>query len=405
MGAPSDNNLPITGSGSFRFASINTISWLMVLLLASVFVVPMPFDALLGLPLVAAVCMLSEGRSVRRSLLGDHVFWLGVVLVLYIACSTFWSTAANARGIGQVWLRASGNIAFFVALSLVLNQRAGFASVLNRIVVAGAAIGIVAALLLYVMEPPADGRLEGLFRLANPGRAGRTWCVVLPFSLTLILRERGAWRGFGVLASALLLVAILLSGTRSAWIAVVICLLAYGVALAQPQWRRFSLWFGAGLALCFAAAWLVLQDPSSQAALLPRGDSYRLGIWAATATDLFASKPWYGWGQLSEHWTWVGDQNFRGAHNLYLSVMWQGGLAGLLLLFAMVAAVALRLVGQLRRIEARIGLTLLLMGCTVFFFSGDRLIDKVNIIYFVFWAPLGIALALRLQDNSHLKTP
>ena len=45
---------------------------------------------------------------------------------------------------------------------------------------------------------------------------------------------------------------------------------------------------------------------------------------------------------------------------------------------------------------------LLMFGLATLLFDGDRLIEKVNFIWFVVWVPVGLALATHLQSDERV---
>ena len=113
-----------------------------------------------------------------------------------------------------------------------------------------------------------------------------------------------------------------------------------------------------------------------------------------------------GDGALTQQpWVDVLDRNFRGAHNIYLSVTQQIGVTGLLLFLGTMGWTAARLINHLHLVTARLGLSLLLTGFVVGFFNGDRLIDKLGLVWFVLWLPVAIAMAATYMEkrtsNSH----
>ena len=371
-----------------------------MLMLATVYVVPMPFDALFFGVLLYALCKLPAGERNHWQITGDPLFWLGTALLAYLSLSTLWSVEVSVKGVGQVWLRAAMAATFVLAVVIVIGRRADFGVVLSRAVVAGAVAGAAIALFCYLVEPPGDGRLQGLLRFDNAGRAGRIYCAALPFALTLLFADHRHWRVLGAFAVLILCLATLLTDTRAAWLAAATCLAVYGIAVLRPRLHRLLAGLAGAAALALGIFYLALHNLDLYALILPRGGSLRLDIWSAATADLIASRPWYGWGHLTDYWTTVGDQEIRGTHNMYLTVLWQGGLIGLLLFVGTLLGVGLRLTRYLDDVNARIGLSLLAAGCVAFVFGGDRIIEKIEFVLFVLWLPLGIALSLRLKSTA-----
>ncbi len=378
---------------------------ILLVLIGTVFLLPMGFDSLLGALLVWMVFKQKESRKQLQSLVADPLFICAALLVVYIGFSGFWSPGASAKGLVQLWARIGLVCVFLVTLSASLRGIAAFDRHLTHAVVLATLVSAVLCIVWYFYAPPADYRMEGVFRLDNPGRAGRMYSAALPFAAFAFVYSTGAWRNVGAMAFAAAAIALTLSGTRSAWIAGVLSMLVFGLAIVRPKVTHFTMLFTiAGCALIVAFAW-ALDSPEVKAALLPRGDSYRFGIWQANFRLVLDSVPWYGGGQLTDHWVTVSQKSFRGAHNMYLSVLIHTGFAGLVVFLTLIGLIVLRLVRHLEVPIAKLGLSLLLGGCIALVFGGDRLVDKVNYIWFVLWIPLGIALSLRPLQPTSLSGP
>lgn len=365
----------------------------LLLLIGTVFLVPMAADGLLGLLLGWMVFKQKESSKQLLSFAADPLFICAALIVIYIGISGFWSPGGSAKGLIQLWLRISLIAVFLITLSAGLRGIRAFDQYLSHTVVLGALISAILCISWYLYAPPADYRLQGLFRFDNPGRSGRMYSAALPFAVFAVVYRKGAWRRLGALAFAVATIALVLSGTRAAWIAATLSTITFGLAILRPKETHFFILFSiAGCVLIALFAW-ALEHPEAKAALLPRGDSYRFEIWQANLQFVLDSIPWYGGGVLVDHWVTVGQQSFRGAHNMYLSVLIQTGLGGLAVFLTMIALTALRLVRHLNAPIAKLGLSLLVGGCVAFIFGGDRLVDKVNYIWFVIWIPVGIALS------------
>lgn len=184
---------------------------------------------------------------------------------------------------------------------------------------------------------PDYGRFRGLFSNAN--YAGMMSAIGIAVGLYL-LRVRA--RRFPVLASMLvLLVALLMSGSRGSLLAVVVGLL---VLMLSRAGRMVVVPLGvlAGIATLFA----VLIDPKVfdgldkfffRDATSPDLTSGRLGIYERMLL-LFAQSPFTGTGYRSTEALSPGASGLAG-HNIYLTVLTETGLFGALFFLCLAIAV------------------------------------------------------------------
>ncbi|MCZ6829456.1 MAG: O-antigen ligase family protein [Gammaproteobacteria bacterium] len=377
-----------------QFTALGKMGWLIALIMGSVFLVPMPVDAIFGLGLLLLLLTHTEAAESARRITRDRLFWCGSALLLYLGASAFWSLGMDWMGVTQIWLRIAFIMTFTLVVAASLSELPGCETRIRHAVILGVLVCALITIVWFYLVPPADARLQGLFRFNNPGRAGRMYSATLPFALCVIQVDRGRWRALGVCALVAAGVALLLTDTRAAWLAGAVGMMVYGIATHQRDSLRFT---GVLVFCCVVAALFALwaiDNTTVRSSLFPRGDSFRLGIWSEHFKHVLEGNYWFGRGQLVENWVVVDGHRFRGAHNMYLSILGQGGVVGLLLFLTTLAWVGIRLLLHLDLSQARLGLGLLLAGCAAFLLNGDRIIDKVNFVWFVLWFPMGIALAV-----------
>ena len=387
-----------------KFATVNSLGWLLALIMGSIFVMPMAADVIWGIGLLLVLLRCPGTANNIRLIAHDPLFWCVAALLLYLAASVLWSPQAKLVSVTQVWLRTLYILCFFLALVAAIRELPGFESRVCRAVTLGALACALVASIRFYGEVPAEERLQGLLRFDNAGRVGHIFSVALPFILCTLLAGRACWRTIGVCALLSVGTAMLLTGTRTAWLSSAIGLLVYGLA-TRPGLQQRPLRWAAMFAVCCAISCILLavwaiSSADAPAILFPRGDSFRLEIWSAQLRDIATYHLWYGWGQLHDHWVVVDGMRFRGAHNMYLAVLGHLGISGLLLFCAVLVWTGMRLLVQLELSHARLGLSLLIAGCAVFIFSGDRLVDKVALVWFVLWFPIGIALAIGVRRQA-----
>jgi O-antigen ligase len=223
----------------------------------------------------------------------------------------------------------------------------------------------------------------------DPNATGSFFALLLPIAVTIAIRSRGRERAAHGAVAAMLALALWMTGSRAALIAVVL------VAAAVAPWRPLR---GSGRARAIGAAALVLigfaawLSPNSLLDLHSSGGALRIRAeLARVALDLWRTDPalGVGIGRFVERSRDVMRDPYvvalygRGenAHNNFLQVLAELGLAGALA-FALVLVTALR---QPSAEGLRRGLAAFLITCL----SGHPLL--VPDVTFAFWLVAGAA--------------
>jgi len=373
--------------------NLHKSSVLVAWLLGSAFFAPMVFDTLIGVPLLWLIATAQDLRRRLGEMAHDGLFLCVLALLLLLGLSVFWSREPTAASHIQVWLRIVLCLCVLLTVSASVNRIPGFQRYLCRTLAVVAVLSILLCLWIYAVWPYGE-RMQGLMRLNNSGRAGHAYSAALPFLLAGAMLERGFWRYLAAAALPVTALAVFLTDSRIAWMAGGLGLLTYGVTTLRPSARSFPPIMAGLLGLFGLLILFTVSNPAIRDAILPRGDSFRLNIWSANIREVFLHSPWLGQGIATEHWLQVGRITFRGAHSMYLSAANQVGIAGLSLFLATLLWTGIRLLRNLRFPIARLGLSLLVTGGTVFTVSGDRLVDKVGFVWFALWFPVAVALAL-----------
>lgn len=386
-------------------AQLTRSAILVVWILASVYLLPSEADFILALVLFYFWYCERDSLHAREGALADPLFLLAAALALLLGCSSLWSTGEDFSDHGQLWARIIAIVGFMLVMSHAFAAQNGFGTYLRHIIILAVLVSAVLSILLYLFGPPAEhDRIHGLFRLHNAGRAGHQFAATLPFLAVSFVLGRGKWRWLAGAALFLASIVIILSGTRAAWIGSIVGMLAFILATLQVARARFITLLALGGTLVGSMFLYATMAPESglHELLLPRGDSYRVAIWQTHIERLLAG-PWLlGGGALTEQpFLYIVDRELRGAHNLYISTAEQIGVIGLCLFLAMIGWTAWRLLGQLHRAPARLGLSLLVTGCVLSIFNGDRLVDKMGLVWFVFWLPVAIAVAMHQTRHAH----
>lgn len=385
-------------------AQLTRSAILVVWTLASVFLLPTEADFLLALALYYVWYAERETLHAPEGALSDPLFLLAATLVVMLGLSGLWSSGESLADHGQIWARIIAVIGFMLIAANAFANHNGFSTYLRHIIILAALISALLCILIFIFGPPAgNNRIHGLFRLFNPGRAGHQYAATLPFLAVSFVLGHGKWRLLAGLALVLTAIVIALTGTRAAWIGSAVGMLAFGLATLNVKRGYFLLLLAAGGAIVGGLFLYASLNPEStlHELLLPRGDSYRFAIWQTHIERLLAG-PWLlGGGALTEQpHVFIIDMELRGAHNLYISTAEQIGIVGLCLFVTLIGWTGWRLLGQMHYAAGRLGLSLLVTGCVLSIFNGDRLIDKLGLVWFVFWLPVAIAVALHQTGDS-----
>lgn len=337
-----------------------------------------------------------------RGLCFDWLFLLAVTLVVYLAVSSFWSSEFEWRGAVSQVTRGLILLSFIIAIAEGFWVD-WFERRLTQMVALAGGAAAIASLTVFVAEPPADGRLNGLGQLDTHVRAA------LVFGVALLCAMRWAARGDSTLITALatlaglaLAVAVALTDSRNAWIAVPMGVVALIVAWRVESRRRF-LAIGVasvvGLVVLLAAG---LSHDGLREIVLPRGDSFRVAIWTEIWQRTLAAGAWFGAGALTPNDVVIGSQVFQHPHSLYLSVFFQGGVVGSSLFVFVTALAIITLIQHYDRGHAKLGLAIFAIALPSYLLDGFELVDKVGWTWMLYWLPVAMAVSLRndraLQD-------
>ena len=364
---------------------------LLVLSLASMFVLTSQSGSSFPTYLLAAFTIVGFRRW--AGLWFNWIFLLSVAVSLYIALTSLWSTPFDGRGAFSQLTRALLGICFVVAVAEGFRVDWFRSRMTATLALCGGAAAC-AAVALFLAEPPADGRLNGLGQLDAHIRAALCFGVSLVCAIAWMTETRSAtWRAIAGVLAFFLAVAVALSTSRNAWVAVPFGCLVFLISRYAPQ-RGLPAACAAAFTLVAAALAAALWFEPARDALLSRGDGYRPDIWGEILRRVAEHGPWFGNGVLSDDSVRVDGLVLPHPHNLYLAVLFQGGAVGLVL-FLVLAALALRtLLAHLAEPEARLALAIFAIGLPAWLLDGYELVDKIGWTWMLFWLPVAIAVGL-----------
>jgi O-antigen ligase len=298
-------------------------------------------------------------------------------------------------------------LALVAATVMLFRQHPRLAETLPAALVASAAMAAAASLLLYRGIGPAaavarDARFG--FRAAHlpdVNAAGSYFGMALCLSLGMAARARGRGRVFWAVGAAAAFAGLRITESRSALAAVVIFLTLGVVWAATVRWplRLRAAAFGA--LLCAALALGYAQTRTTRRSPI-FGAEFRQQF-NATSVRMIRDRPLFGVGVgqyyatsplfLSPELAW--KYGFENAHNYFLQIAAELGLAGFVVFVAWMAAVLVR---SARAIAAAPrDWRLLGAGCGVAALSATCLVGHpllVDEVMFPFWMLFGVTAGL-----------
>lgn len=290
----------------------------------------------------------------------------------------------------------------------------------------------------WLLQNPNITRINATFTDVNG--LGSYLAMMVPVALGLAMRHEGRRRWSWRAGAALVMLAVLFTASRSAWVALAIGLGLYGVALWRFRLIAAGSWIArhAGQVIAGAAAAILLTVAVLSAYATARDvrfydeDSYvetllytvnlrapfqerlkgRLAFWAA-ATSMIAQRPAFGIGLgrfYKEVAVYAPDpaalpRRQENAHNYFLQVAAELGLIGLAAWVAVLAAAlapSLRVASSDRRLPGTRHLALgVSVGIVVYLLTwstGHPLLVREG--QFAFWPLVGAAAALGTTPRS-----
>ncbi|MCY3821681.1 MAG: O-antigen ligase family protein [Gammaproteobacteria bacterium] len=333
----------------------------------------------------------------------DWTFLCAVALIGYLAASSFWSDGFDARDTFSRWARALVLVSFVVAAAEGFRTDWFFRRLTLAIALfAGAAAAV--ALVRFFVFPPDDGRLGGLGQLECQVCAALIFGVALLCTLYWVFEAPSLrWRALAALNALCLLSAVVLTDSRNAWVAVPFAGIVYLVSRRSKSATAFAVIVIAIAAVSLAMVGGLLASPASEF-LLPRGDSFRPAIWGEILSRALVGSPWLGNGVLTGDDVLIGCYLMVHPHNMYLAVLFQGGLVAVAL-FAAVLALSIRtLLLNFPREEAKLALGIYALALPAYLLDGHELLTRIGWTWLLVWLPVAISVALsgggRLDDAN-----
>jgi len=256
--------------------------------------------------------------------------WPLLAILTYLPLTSLWSLDFGWREFGSQAVRAVLIFCFVSAFAECQLRGDLQRWLFPGFVFTGAAVSVACIVNFYVTDP-ADGRLNGFGQLDTQVVAALVFGFAALAGLHLLLHGARSYRLPLLLALSPLIVAVGLSGSRTAWVALLLGITATFLLQRRPSTTYLALGIVALAVFGLTAMAISWSLPEIRELIFPRGDSFRLVIWQETL-DRIQQRPWFGHGILADDDFVSNGLVFQHAHNLYLSVTFQGGVLGLVLM-------------------------------------------------------------------------
>jgi O-antigen ligase len=332
---------------------------------------------------IPALWLLARNNGgVARRWVSWHPLQACLVLFAWAGITLIWATgkAPLERLKGPLF------VLFFLSgwISWASGRSGEQVAVLLRRVALALALAALAAMIAFPWRDIIwHKRMIGLALLDGPNLSAYVMCCAFIWLAYLPAPTR--WMGHGQrLAQLVLLVFIAWTGSRGAWVALAMCLVAMSLVRRSVRDRLFALVVVGGL---IAALILVPSE------LTQRGLSYRPQIFRQ-ALALIEGHPWGGLGLGTDYQIFVGNEALTHSHNLFTSVAIEIGLPGLLLwagLWIWIGGQAWRHRGQA---VANLLLATWIFASVALQVDGPSLLQSPRAEWFMTWLPLAQALWL-----------
>jgi O-antigen ligase len=372
------------------------------------------FSALITGLYVLIQLFLKPKISCRRL---ENIEWLLVTYVLLVLMSTAFSMDRGSSIWGQPYIREGmvSLLLYVIIFYLFYKEFKVSKECLEAVLICAVIVSVYGILQYYkVIEGSEillkDGWEQRMSTIGGRNFAGTYSMLFLPIACGLYLYGQ---RGLGLVQAGILFALLMASQTRSAWIALVVCLPLFFVFSMRDKemlkrWGLLLLVF----AVIFGAMNYTQEDKLSNRAKTvvieaknikqDSTGSNRMFYWKRTLPLLF-ERPWLGsgpdtYGQVMRDKYGEIDLHYPKAHNEYLQMLITLGWPATIIYLMLVGLVLLRVVKRLQKEPFQQVLFCCIAGYLVQAFFNISVISTAPI----FWAMLGIGARLQVDIKSEV---
>lgn len=329
--------------------------------------------------------------------------WI-LALLVWMSVSVFWSEDSISREVLSVFGRALLVFCFVVGFA-ECQVRGHLQRWLGNGLALVGALAIFAAIWKFHDTNPADGRLNGLGQLDTHVLAALVFGVVMIFMLDVITRAQNrVYQGLVLVAFLAGAYAVVMSDSRNAIVSVFLGIAVFIAARVANNKYEFLAAFSAVSVIGVATLAVFMSNPELRDLLLPRGLSFRLDIWSETLSQIYRRSVIWGAGIATEDQITIGKLVFRHPHNMFLSIVQQSGLIGLMVYIVILYKCLLRLLENIQTKDAQLAIAVLVVGLSAHLLDGHGLIDKIGSTWFLIWLPLAVGVGLEWRSSQRPDT-
>lgn len=346
---------------------------------------------------VPALLLTAPPARKLMSIVTSLVFVATVVFLVLIVATSLLGDGLPAKLLGNELRYSVAVLAFVAIVAYFASGERDFLRLLFLFLAPAAAIAAMRDIGWFTggsLQAMLSTRLQGTQGLSvyyNSNVVGLVYAMPCVGAVAMMATRRlRAWQyALLFVSSLMLLVAVLLTGSRGSLLAAIA---GIGVAvLLSANWRVIA----AIAALVGIAAVGALLTPLA-GGLMERRDSLRFELWPVYI-HMVTLKPWLGYGLLFDtKVTLPGGEEVMNAHNIYLCAAVRGGIACAVSLVAIVLAALWSGFRAFCNTRDVTGLSLLAACLTASAVDYEIVPTDLAYLYILFWLPVAVCLGTSL---------
>ena len=355
--------------------------------------------------LLALSMMFYVALDTERLKFFDHSGLVKVLMLLlfYMATTGFWFYDGQLLQVLKLYADAFLVFSFIFSLIILFRKAENFLYLLVVTIVLAA---LLSALEWLYLTMTSDDIVSAVGRLRYSALAAISWgfAVILALWLTAVSATPIAKICWAI-AGLFLAIAALYQEILYVQIALSVAIVSAGYLHLKASWsQKKPRVFVIGCVVVFFALSLFLS------ASLNEIQNDRPTIWNQSVQHLFdvPGKPLFGFGLMGDTTMslpceihYAGEVcHVSHPHSLFVSTLVYGGIIGLFLLFTLLIWTMNILASDIHQRQAQLALVILSYAIPLLLFDGDRIIDKIDIVWLLLWLPIGIALSIKPETHE-----